>query len=88
MLFALLLISLLSFLVFLDFFLRQLTFYLMLLLFCFLFFFIFVYVFGTLLDVVGLLVVGSGASDDVVGFPVDAVGRFVEGFAVVLRSPH
>ena len=45
-------------------------------------------VFGTLLDVVSLLVVGSGASDDVVGVSVDTVGRFVEGFTVVLRPPH
>ena len=46
------------------------------------------YVFGTLLDVAGLLIVGSGASTDVVRVPFDAVGRFVEGFAAVLRSPH
>ena len=38
-------------------------------------------VFGTLLDVADLLVVGSGASADVEGILVDAVGRFVEGFA-------
>ena len=43
---------------------------------------------GTLLDVVGLLVVRSGASEDVVGVPLDAVSRFVEGFAAVLRPPH
>ena len=45
-------------------------------------------VFGTFLDVADLLVVGSGASADVVGVPVDAVGRFVEGFATFLRPPH
>ena len=45
-------------------------------------------VFGTLLDVADLLVVGSGASADVEGILVDAVGRFVEGFATFLRPPH
>ena len=45
-------------------------------------------VFGTLLDVAGLLVVGSDASNDAVGVPADAVGRFVEGFAAVLRPSH
>ena len=45
-------------------------------------------VFGTLLDVAGFLVVGSGASADVVGVTVDAVIRFVEGFAAVLTPPH
>ena len=42
-------------------------------------------VFGTLLDVAGLLVVDSGVSADVVDVPVDAVGRFVEYLAAVLR---
>ena len=45
-------------------------------------------VFGTLLDVADLLVVRSGASADVEGILVDAVGRFVEGFATFLRPPH
>ena len=45
-------------------------------------------VFGTLLDVAGLLVVGSGASADVVVIPVGAGGQFVEGFAAILRPPH
>ena len=45
-------------------------------------------VFGTLLDVGGLLVVGSGACDDVVGVSVETVERFMEGFVAVLRPPH
>ena len=35
---------------------------------------VFFYVFGMLFDFAGLFVVGSGASTDVVGIPVDAVG--------------
>ena len=45
-------------------------------------------VFGMLLDVAGLLVVGSGPSADVVVIPVGAGGQFVEGFAAILRPPH
>ena len=45
-------------------------------------------VFGTLLDVGGLLVVGSGACDDVAGVSVETVERFMEGFAAVLRPPN
>ena len=45
-------------------------------------------VFGSLFDVAAFLVVGSGVSADVMGVPADAVSRFVEGFAAVLRPPH
>ena len=46
------------------------------------------YAFRTLRDVASLLIVGGSVSADVADVLVDAVDRFVEGFAAVLRSPH
>ena len=46
------------------------------------------YAFRTPHDVVSLLIVGGGVSADVADVLVDAVDRFVEGFAAVLKPPH
>ena len=46
------------------------------------------YAFRTLHNVASLLIVGGGVSADVADVLVDAVDRFVKGFAAVLRPPH
>ena len=85
MLFALLQISMLSFLIFL---------YLFgvvgILVFAFVVLFVgFGALLGTLLDATGLVVVvGSGVSADDAGVLVDALGQFVEVFAAVLGLPR